>query len=192
MNTYPNALPSQLFSRLVSTISHSEFPWYFNSTAYEDVTEPLLGYSYSHLAWKDGQSNSPIGPMIETIFLMLADTMQQDVDQLIRVRIGSIGVTSTPHRHTPHVDLEYPHQTALLYLNDSDGSTELYDQFYDNTSQISNQDYFQSIKNNISLAQSIVPEANKIVCFDGLRYHSSETPINVPRRLVINFNYTLR
>jgi hypothetical protein len=191
MNIHPNALPSQLFSRLVSTISHSEFPWYFNSTAYEDVTEPLLGYSYSHLAWKDGQSNSPVGPMIETVFLMLADTMQQDVDQLIRVRIGSIGVTSTPHRHTPHVDLDYPHQTALLYLNDSDGSTELYDQFYDNTSQVTNQDYFQTIKNNISLAKSISPEANKLVCFDGFRYHSSETPSNVPRRLVINFNYTL-
>jgi hypothetical protein len=192
MNTYPNALPSQLFSRLVSTISHAEFPWYFNSTAYENSTEPLLGYSYSHLAWKDGQSNSPIGLTIETVFLMLADVMQQDVDKLVRVRIGSIGVTSTPHRHTPHVDLEYPHQTALLYLNDSDGSTELYDQFYDNTSQICNQDYFQTIKNNISLAQSIGPEANKLVCFDGFRYHSSETPTTVPRRLVINFNYTLK
>jgi hypothetical protein len=192
MNIYTNALPPQLFSRLVSTISYSEFPWYFNSTAYEHVNEPLLGYSYSHLAWKDGQSNSPIGSMIETVFLMLADVMQQDVDKLVRARIGCIGVTTTPHRHSPHVDLEYPHQTALLYLNDSDGNTELYDQFYDNISQIGNQDYFQTIKNDTLVAQSISPEANKLVCFDGFRYHSSATPTTVPRRLAINFNYTLK
>lgn len=192
MNIHTNVLPPQLFSRLVSTISHSEFPWYFNSTAYENVTEPLLGYSYSHLAWKDGQSNSPIGPMIETVFLMLADVMQQDVDKLIRARVGCIGVTATPHRHTPHVDLEYPHQTTLLYLNDSDGNTELYNELYDNSSQLSNQVYFQNLKNSVSLAQSIQPKANKLVCFDGFRYHSSETPTTVPRRLVVNFNYTVK
>jgi hypothetical protein len=192
MNVHPNALPPQLFSRLVSIISHSEFPWYFNSTAYENVTEPLLGYSYSHLAWKHGQSNSPFGPVIETVFLMLADVMQQDVDKLVRVRIGSIGVTSTSHRHTPHVDLEYPHQTALLYLNDSDGNTEFYNEFYDDSSQLNNHIYFQNLKNNISLAQSIQPEANKLVCFDGFRYHSSATPTTVPRRLAVNFNYTLK
>lgn len=192
MNIYTNALPPQLFSKLVTTISHSEFPWYFNSTAYDNVVEPLMGYSYSHLAWKDGQSNSPVGSMIESVFLVLADLMQQDIDKLIRVRVGCIGVTSAPHRHTPHVDLEYPHQTALLYLNDSDGNTELYNELYDSNLQISSQQYFKHLNNNVSLARSILPEANKLVCFDGLQYHSSETPTTVPRRLAVNFNYTIK
>ena len=67
-----------------------------------------------------------------------------------------------------HVDYDYKCKTAILYLNDCDGGTEL---------QINNKTIF------------VKAEANKIVIFDTDIKHRALTSKNEPVRFIINFNY---
>jgi hypothetical protein len=75
----------------------------------------------------------------------------------------------------PHVDSqENKFFSGILYLNDSDGYTFLFDQFYN--------DNF----NNFTIYKKILPQANKLIIFDSNRYHASSNPYKNDFRTVIN------
>lgn len=199
MNVLHNALSEQVFKKLSSTIFSNSVTWFFNGTAYNDTdvngivdSTQLYNYSYSHLAWSNGESNSALGPLLETIFLMLCDNSNQKLDKLIRIRIGSISVTSKNIINEPHIDDTQSHLAGLLYLNNSDGDTIFYDNYFNPTLKTSGFEQYQKIKDTIAPIKSITPEANKFVWFNGFQYHGSTSPTTVPRRIVINFNYTVK
>jgi hypothetical protein len=92
--------------------------------------------------------------------------------------------TGTNHVNHAHVDASEAHLVCLYYVNDSDGDTVIYDQ---TVAEIPNlpglpQDTF-------TVNQTISPRRGRVVLFDGLRYHSSTTPIG-SRRCVVNFDVT--
>jgi len=90
------------------------------------------------------------------------------------------------------VDHHAPHQTGLLYLNDSDGDTYFYDNYYDPAvdEDFSQFDYYQKfIIEHLKLQQSVTPKSNRLVLFDGYQYHASSCPIKTQLRVVMNFNY---
>ena len=93
----------------------------------------------------------------------------------------------------PHVDFEKEHYTGLLYLNDSDGDTFIYNQKYDPSTNLLMQEYFNTFLNgHLSVKETISPKQNRLVIFDGHYFHSSSTPTIVPARYVVNFNFTIR
>jgi hypothetical protein len=67
--------------------------------------------------------------------------------------------------HEMHQDREYPHKTALLYLNDNNGYTG----FEDGT--------------------KVESVCNRLVLFDGSMKHHSTTCSDAKERLVISINY---
>ena len=67
-----------------------------------------------------------------------------------------------------HTDYPFQCKTAILYLNDCDGGTEL---------KINNKNTF------------IKADANKLLIFDTLTSHRAITSKKEPIRYVINFNY---
>jgi hypothetical protein len=92
--------------------------------------------------------------------------------------------TGTNYVNHAHVDASEAHLVCLYYVNDSDGDTVIYDQ---TVAEIPNlpglpQDTF-------TVNQTISPRRGRVVLFDGLRYHSSTTPIG-NRRCVVNFDVT--
>ena len=66
--------------------------------------------------------------------------------------------------HTPHVDMDGEHHTAVYYVNDSDGDTIIGD-------------------------EKVSPKANRVVIFDGKTIHNGHSPCEHNNRIIINSNY---
>ena len=66
--------------------------------------------------------------------------------------------------HTPHVDMDGEHHTAVYYVNDSDGDTIIGD-------------------------EKVSPKANRVVIFDGSIIHNGHSPCEHNNRIIINSNY---
>jgi hypothetical protein len=91
-----------------------------------------------------------------------------------------------------HVDMNFNHQTALIYINDADGPTRIYNEKFEdmfNQDKSSYEKHYDLIKDKLTVAETIEPVANRMVIFDGLHYHSGTTPSKTDRRIIININY---
>lgn len=116
------------------------------------------------------------------VYSQILDYMQEafeiKLQKLFRIRVG-IGLNiNVPGSHYPHIDFKFPHNTLLYYVNDSDGDTIFYDEFL---GSVEHQEYHVQLKNK--------PTANQAVLFNGLQYHSSSNPTQVPYRAAININF---
>lgn len=174
-------LPRMFFDNAVSRITEWEkIPYVFlNSSAYGGKYNDPYDYSFCHLVFDKGIVLSPLYDVLYDSLLIALDKMSVSIGRLIRIRIGLITAQTFNKKHEPHVDMTYSHKTLLLYLNDVDGPTTLYNQFYDPTKE----EFIWTVQ------QLIEPVANRAVLFDGLQYHSSSTPTTHPYRLVVNYNF---
>lgn len=186
MKIKDDVLGNNVFERLKETIELPEIPWFYvESTAYDDRTPShMYDFSFSHQIFKNGQSYSSISQFLETCCLQALDNIGEKCNELLRIRLGMITATADRIIHTPHVDYEQPHKSALLYINDSDGDTYFYKEFF-KPGVLHSAD----VEQQYTLEDSVTPKANRLVYFDGLQYHASSTPTKTSRRLVMNFNY---
>ena len=60
----------------------------------------------------------------------------------------------------------------MLYLNDSDGDTIIFDE-------------------NFKIKKRITPKKNRVVIFDGITYHTGCHPCKNDKRIVLNVNFDL-
>jgi hypothetical protein len=178
MNIIENILSKQVFSNLQAKIMSDATPWYFTeSTAFVEDNDIILDASFNHMVFNE----RPLSPIFDTLmlaFLQCLDKSDQVLEELYRIKIGLITATESNHVHKPHVDFNFQHKTALLYLNTSDGDTIFYNEM-ENGRPVE----------NFTVKETVSPEENKFVFFDGLQYHSSSTPTKNKRRIVVNFNY---
>jgi len=85
-------------------------------------------------------------------------------------------IKSNNFHNIPHIDIEKPHISVLLYLNNSDGDTVFFNERYDEKKEK---------PKSISIKQKISPKENRMVISDG-NYHCSTNPINTDYRIVYN------
>tara|TARA_B100001939_G_C16944189_1_gene619521 strand:+ start:2350 stop:2922 length:573 start_codon:yes stop_codon:yes gene_type:complete len=116
------------------------------------------------------------------VYSLLIDYMQDKTDfkvhKLFRIRIGINLNINTQGTHNPHIDFKFPHNTLLFYVNDADGDTVFYEEFYNG---------YEQDKYNVQMTNT--PKANQAVLFNGLQYHSSSNPIKSQYRAAININF---
>lgn len=117
-------------------------------------------------------------PLYSVMLDYLEDSFELKIRKLFRMRIGISINVNKEGSHFPHVDFNFPHNTLLYYVNDCDGDTIFYEEFYNGS---------HPRKYNISMTNK--PKANQAVLFNGLQYHSSSNPTNTPYRAAININF---
>ena len=184
-----NALPEFLLKEC----RELEIPWYLISTDYYAKDKNPYSNAWVHLVIDKEQSVSPLGLGMKTLALTALEKTGQNIDKILRIRLGLHTIAPKTFVGGPHVDQEIEHQTALIYLDDSDGNTTVYDQQYDPTSGQSLYDYYQTVlKGKLTTNTEITPYANKMIWFNGLHYHSSSNPTKSRIRRTININYTIK
>ena len=203
MKIIENAVPQKLFELVVSKVCNfNVIPFYFSENTAAVITEtnnpsPLYNGS-NHSGWShpcfDGNRGGIMSPTYDLVIAAIFtafDNCGEELYELYRIRIGLITAQSTSFPHMPHIDLGFPHKNALIYLNDSDGDTLLYEEKYNYNQHLNPHQYFIENYNDkeMNVIYRSTPKANKMFLFDGAHYHSSSTPINTSSRVVININY---
>ncbi len=191
-NTCHNVWSPYVLSKVKEILMGPEIPWYLCVTDYYNDDKNQNSHKWQHIAYHKNVGGSFAGPYLEMAVWDALSKTQQNVDELIRIRCS---VTEQGHEHFvggPHVDTDTPHMTALFYLNDSDGDTIMYNEKYDPSSGYNQYDYFTKVIKEPTVQSTVTPEENKMFWFDGLQYHSSNSPTTVTKRFIINVNYTLK
>jgi hypothetical protein len=187
---FQKSVRQDLFKEIKDEVLSDSFPWFYTGTTLGNNTDKndKFNYSFFHNAFYYNDGYSHIGQKIEHALVDALTYMQLPITKMLRIRLGLITVTEKTILHTPHIDFPFEHKTGLLYINDSDGDTILYNERYDITLDKTQYDQKVRSKDN-EIITTFTPEENKLVLFDGLLYHSSSSPTKTDRRVVINFNY---
>lgn len=199
MQIVDNALPPAIFSKLKRTVEDPTFPWYYGrrvNSRTETRDNPFL-YGWHHFIGRvqEGKleiDNRELWTSIETGLAFAVQSIGQELQEIWRMRLILNTVADQQYLLGAHVDYERPHQTALLYLDDSDGDTVIYKERYNPMIKIRSDDHWERIEASATEAMRVSPKSNRMFFFNGLHYHAGHMPIASARRIAVNINYTIK
>lgn len=173
IKTYDNLIhPSivdQIENLLLSTPSPITYSYIKNITGGGDKPHQYIpAFSYSFIV-QEPPIFTPPHFFLSHILYKLADSLNIQINNILKGRSFLQTPSPTPSPNSIHVDFDFPHWVCLYYVNDSDGDTILFD---DNNNEI----------------QRVSPKKGRIVFFDGSIKHCSSSPSKTARS-IINFNF---
>ena len=156
--TYKNFLPQDFFKKLKDLIMNQDFPWRRRDHMNIDASNPMYFTFcfYNTMNSTSGFYEPYIIPILKKLHARAP----------IQVR-ANLTISKIFKVSAWHCDYNFKCKTAILYLNDCSGGTEL------------------KIDNKITFIKAT---ANKMLIFDTSSLHRSVTS-KEPIRYIINFNY---
>jgi hypothetical protein len=199
MQIVDNALPAAIFAKLRGTVESPEFPWFYGRrvNSRTETHDNLFLYGWHHFIGQLRQGvheieDQDLWTTIETGLAFILQGVGQELNEIWRMRLILNTVADRQYLLGAHVDYERPHQTALLYLDDSDGETVVYKERYNPIIKTPSDDHWERIESTATEAMRVSPKANRVLLFDGLHYHAGHMPVNSARRIAVNINYTIK
>lgn len=188
-----NALPQGLYSFIKNEMLRNEFQWSLSlSTAFENDGE----VSFANTCYRNDNgtvlAQNEIFPYMHSAFLGFTSHLP-GIKKLLRIRAGLILPTEKSKVHFPHIDTPKPHWTALLYFNteENNGHTYFYEDRFDPQLYPSPEGPLQQAHLVEDVLKTVAPKENRLVIFRGDIFHSSSTPVDIPYRIAVNFNFTI-
>lgn len=125
---------------------------------------------FSHtMMSRGGQPNSPWFNYFQDIIFKYLDEQKLPYKETIRACLNLTYHIPGYEYTDPHVDNTINHYVIILYLNDCDGNTIVFDK-------------------NFKIKEEFTPEKGKIICFDGSYHHALRLPSPGKVRNVCVFN----
>ena len=156
--THKNFLAIDFFEKIKNLVMDQDFPWRKRDHMAQDSDPMYFSYGF----YNNMDSNSELyRPHIIPILQKLGAIAP------IQVR-ANMSISELFKKSGWHRDYDFKCKTAILYLNDCDGGTEL------------------KINNKITFIKA---DANKMLVFDTDVLHRAITSKKEPIRYIINFNY---
>lgn len=155
-----NVLPKEEFENIKNFILHSSFPWNMASfVSYKEESLPIsASYYFTHQFWFGFDSKQDA-----QIFATLLDIIE--CRSIIRIKANLYPSTETVMHHMNHIDYDFSHRGAILYLNTNNGMTVLEDE------------------------TEIESVENRLLLFDPSKLHHSTTCSDEKYRCNVNFNF---
>jgi hypothetical protein len=177
MRVIDNAAPG--FDALQGRILEPGFPWYYARATQEKggSDNPWLR-GWVHVVYDHGNWYSQDGEFILNHIVAMFAAVGEPATNIYRIRLVLNTISDRPYLNGAHVDFVWPHKTALLYLDDADGDTVIYEERWQDPPPTA-----------FTEAGRFAPAPNRLVLFDGLRFHTGATPTRAARRIVLNVNY---
>ena len=156
---HKNFLSTDFFEKLKSVILHEDFPWRRRESMTPDPQDKMY-FNYNFYNRMNSKSE-----FYEPYIIPILKKLETKAPIQIRANMFISSLFKVSGWHT---DYPFNCKTAILYLNDCDGGTEL------------------RIDNKITFIKA---DANKMLIFDTLIPHRAITSQKEPLRYIINFNY---
>lgn len=136
---------------------------------------------FSHGVYKDGNVLSEVYGLIYPILYIAAESAKIEVKEITRVKINLLIKDSSfevYNYNCPHSDSGADFG-FVYYINDSDGDTVFFDNFF----------VHGSIPTSLNVGDRVKPKKGSGVFFEARRYHASSNPSISQCRYVINYNF---
>jgi len=156
MKVIDNFLTAKDFKVIEEVILNEDFAWYYNdSVSHENDGKDFY---FTHIVYNSIGVRSHLYEALTPLIDKL------NVKKLIRIKVNLYPKTDVVAHHNSHVDTDYKHKGAILYMNTNNGLTVLKD-------------------NNINSIK------NRVLLFDPSKLHNSTTCTDKKYRININVNY---
>jgi hypothetical protein len=138
---------------------------------------------FRHVIFRDKKIISPLYDLhLSNLKFLIEKKFKVEVESFDRIYLNFATPTGTKTEKygIPHFDTTAPNTKIFIYyINDTDGDTVIFDEFYNGE--------INPKKKTIS--QRITPKKSRAVMFDSNRYHAASWPSENTRRIInINFN----
>ena len=156
-----NFLNEEEFSFLLDKINSPFFPWFFQVNTVRISSDPNNEemFYFTHTIVNNTFSNSPHLEDFYNIFQKLG------MKAVMRIKINLYPSRPEIVMDGMHIDYEFPHKSAIFFLNTNNGPTVLED------------------------GTKIDAISNRLLKFDASRPHSPSRCTDQKVRLTVNFNY---
>jgi len=199
-----NLLSPSVFKLVTDIVESNTFPWYYSKTTYQHTdinTDKPTTFNFTNYPLDNSQKHTPFASTLEPLLFAAIEQTGAQVDEIFRIRVAMQTKIDKIYTNDPHIDMPFPHTAAILYLTDSTAPTKIYNETYDFHTDFSkykdfsdaSYGYFMEKYSGVStVAKEVEAKANRFVCFDGAHYHSSSSPTDEDRRIIINFDFSTR
>jgi hypothetical protein len=190
-------IPLDLQEDIKNFLSDNYFPWYLCEE--KTLTSPRDTYNYfktiSQNIFEYSQfvhvfvNNYTVVSFANDIPMIIANALKKKYNflgNIIRSKANLSTRVSTDSNsvfNTPHVDYLNSHWVVIYYVNDSDGSTAIFNENISLTQSMTAID-------QLTIQQQIAPKQGRCVIFDGNQVHAGMHPTIADYRTVINFNFS--
>tara|TARA_Y100000015_G_scaffold19801_1_gene19196 strand:- start:409 stop:930 length:522 start_codon:yes stop_codon:yes gene_type:complete len=171
MKVIKNVISPLYADKIEELMSNVQFQWGFlKDVTYVDqaafgANRGTPGFAHLFFDAENGHQSDHCNFVLPLFYTLCGDGFHE----LIRIKGGLLLPTQEGYNNK-HVDFDFPHTTALYYVNDSDGDTLFFN-------------------DNLEIVNRVKPEKGKLIIFDGSILHASSCPTSHTNRIVINFNY---
>ena len=159
---HKNFLPIDFFEKIKNLVMDQDFPWRRRDHM---TTNPNDKMYFTYCFYNCMKSFSEF---YEPYIIPILKKLHAEAPLQVRANMSISALFKASHWHR---DYDFKCKTAVLYLNDCDGGTEL------------------KINNKITFIKA---DANKMLVFDTDGLHRGITSKKEPVRYIINFNYYVK
>lgn len=198
-----NVLTENTINCLYDMINDEYFPWYFTKSIFNrkiKVDKDTLannityspGFHHTPFSLESGwQSSLPIIDNMKTVLNEFAAFENITIDRLLRVRIRKTLQFPThkkDNHNMPHTDFpnEQKYYSLIYYPEDTDGDTV----FFKGNKQ--SKEYSNMINSINGELVRVQPKKGRFIFFDGSVIHSGNNPISYNKRVVVNYDFTIK
>ena len=142
-----------------------------------DKTKEVIQFNHI-LSVKDKVLSPLYEPIMSSVFYPFIEKNGIECNEILRAKLNLVPSFKEDVYQTPHVDQNTEHKVFLYYINDSDGETIFFNEFFDNTK-----------KTELTEMIRVKPEMGKGVVFDGLQFHAPTAPKDSSFRVVLNIDF---
>jgi len=178
-------IPIAYQDSILGMLTGHEFPW--NIHPYSVSRAPITDYytdvptkdhiQFRHMFMEDDVSHSKFCEYMKPL-TMCFENIYGSIETRQRIKANLLMKQDGPHLQHPHSDIGgvgTNSKTLLYYVNDSDGDTVLYNEYY-----------YESTIGLLTRQQTISPKKGRAVIFDSHQIHSACCPAISDYRIVIN------
>mgnify|MGYP003115170448 FL=1 len=173
-----NLLNQKEINFIKDIILGNSFPWYYHQAS---TTKECPVYTHTlihryNINEEKPVINSNVFSFFEKIILKFCKKHGIKIKTFTRATLNSISFNKKK-KVVAHVDHNFKHKVIMIYLNNTDGETIVYDKRFDNKNSL-------LLSHKMKILKTIKPELYKIVCWDGSYYHAATYPKDNNRRVV--------
>ena len=177
--------PSYL-EELQYAVNPNNTQWFFQGKQSRDIPNDIEDFGFVIPFVDIGQPNTFYDNKLSTFIRPLAYQIKDYAEALniIRCRLDLTVLHKQKYIHPPHVDvqnLESDYGSAIIYLNDTDGDTIIYDKKRDK-----NLSDHQSYPTNMKIKKTIEPKPGRLLLFDTRYAHTGCSPSEHQTRILLN------
>jgi len=183
-----NFLEPSYYNLVANAVEGLRWDYVANIAGPERNDLKISHQGFSHYIFRDNTQLSEVYPLM----LPMLENIRHIANNKYCYRARAAMTLQTGERqvHDHHVDMGHKHNSAIFYINDSDGDTILYNEECPvNTASTHDPSVKRPKLDDLTECVRIRPRANRLVIFEGNYWHTGESPLDHARRVIINMNF---